>query len=112
MLPPEGTSAPFCNSPITVSDVTDLPEPLSPTTHSVSPSCTCSETPSMMRSAAGFLAEADDEVVDVEDDVGHVSSLTVVASECGMQHAVIPGWCAAPDPESRDSGFALRTAPE
>ena len=71
MLPPDGTSAPFCNSPITVSDVTDLPEPLSPTRHSVSPSRTCSETPSMMRWRAGILAEADDEIVDVEDDVGH-----------------------------------------
>src|SRR5258708_21556394 len=34
MLPPVGTSEPFCNSPITVSDVTDFPDPLSPTTHS------------------------------------------------------------------------------
>ena len=49
MLPPEGTSEPFCNSPITVSDVTDLPDPLSPTTHSVSPARTCKETPSMIR---------------------------------------------------------------
>src|SRR5882757_4132535 len=54
-LPPDGTSAPFCNSPITVSDVTDLPDPLSPTTHSVSPSCTLSEMPSMMRVPPGFL---------------------------------------------------------
>ena len=67
-LPPEGTSEPFCNSPITVSDVTDLPEPLSPTRHSVSPSRTCSETPSMMRSLPRILAEADDEIVDVEND--------------------------------------------
>src|SRR6267154_1285542 len=50
MLPPDGTSEPFCSSPITVSDVTDLPDPLSPTRHSVSRSRTCSETPSMMRS--------------------------------------------------------------
>ena len=68
MLPPEGTSAPFCSSPITVSDVTDLPDPLSPTTHSVSPSCTCRETPSMMRVPLRLLAEADDEIVDVEND--------------------------------------------
>src|ERR1700682_5744406 len=54
-LPPEGTSEPFCSSPITVSDVTDLPEPLSPTRHRVSPSCTCSDTPSMTRSLRGFL---------------------------------------------------------
>src|SRR5882672_7470341 len=55
MLPPDGTSEPFCNSPITVSEVTDLPEPLSPTRHSVSASRTCSETPSMMRSLRGSL---------------------------------------------------------
>src|ERR1700754_100576 len=55
MLPPEGTSEPFCSSPITVSDVTDLPEPLSPTRHSVSRLRTCSETPSMIRSLRGFL---------------------------------------------------------
>ncbi len=79
MLPPDGTSAPFCNSPITVSDVTDLPEPLSPTTHSVSPSRTCSETPSMMRSPPRLLAEADDEIVDVENDVGHVTFSAVIA---------------------------------
>src|ERR1700692_3576560 len=54
-LPLEGTSAPFCNSPITVSEVTDLPEPLSPTRHSVSPSLTLSERPSMMRLPPGFL---------------------------------------------------------
>src|SRR3981189_3113243 len=54
-LPPEGTSVPFCNSPITVSEVTDLPEPLSPTRHSVSPSLTLSERPSMMRLPPGFL---------------------------------------------------------
>jgi len=35
-LPAVGVSEPFCNRPITVSEVTDLPEPLSPTTHSVS----------------------------------------------------------------------------
>ena len=75
MLPPDGTSAPFCSSPITVSDVTDLPEPLSPTRHSVSPSCTCSETPSMMRSPLRLLAEADDEIVDVENDGVRSSSL-------------------------------------
>src|ERR1700710_1093809 len=55
MLPADGVSAPFCNSPITVSDVTDLPDPLSPTTHSVSPCCTCSEMPSMMRLPDGSL---------------------------------------------------------
>src|SRR6202022_2448053 len=55
MLPPDGTSEPFCNSPITVSDVTDFPDPLSPTRHKVSPSRTWSETPSMIRSLRGFL---------------------------------------------------------
>src|SRR5665213_1840996 len=50
MLPPDGASAPFCSSPITVSAVTDLPDPLSPTRHSVSRSLTWSEMPSMMRS--------------------------------------------------------------
>ena len=45
-----GASAPFCNRPITVSEVTDLPDPLSPTRHSVSRSLTRSETPSMIRS--------------------------------------------------------------
>src|SRR3981081_2893666 len=55
MLPPEGTSEPFCNSPITVSEVTDFPEPLSPTRHNVSPLLTLSETPSMMRVPFGLL---------------------------------------------------------
>src|SRR6266853_204859 len=55
MLPPDGTSEPFCNSPMTLSDVTDFPDPLSPTRHKVSPSRTCSETPSMIRSLRGFL---------------------------------------------------------
>ena len=55
MLPPDGTSDPFCNSPISASEVTDLPDPLSPTTHSVSPSRTCNDTPSMIRVACGFL---------------------------------------------------------
>src|SRR6476659_9517343 len=54
-LPPQGTSAPLCNSPITVSAVTDFPDPLSPTRHSVSASRTCSETSSMMRALSGFL---------------------------------------------------------
>ena len=67
----DGTSEPFCNRPITVSDVTDFPDPLSPTRHSVSPSRTCRETPSMMRLVARVLAEADHEVVDIEDDIGH-----------------------------------------
>ena len=40
MLPAVAFSAPFCSSPITASDVTDLPDPLSPTTHSVSPGST------------------------------------------------------------------------
>jgi hypothetical protein len=30
-LPPDGTSEPICNSPITGNDVTDFPDPLSPT---------------------------------------------------------------------------------
>src|SRR5260370_6952769 len=55
MLPPVGTSEPFCNSPITVSDVTDFPDPLSPTTHSVSRSRNCSEMPSMIRGPCGLL---------------------------------------------------------
>ncbi|MGY4177924.1 hypothetical protein ACVIHH_003215 [Bradyrhizobium sp. USDA 4518] len=53
-LPPDGTSVPFCCRPITVSDVTDLPEPLSPTRHSVSLSRTCSERSSMMRCASAL----------------------------------------------------------
>src|SRR5882757_3879135 len=52
-LPAEGTSEPFCKSPITVSEVTDFPDPLSPTRHSVSP--------------WRILAEADHEIVDVEN---------------------------------------------
>src|SRR5438105_5459634 len=55
MLPPDGTSEPFCNNPITLSAVTDLPDPLSPTRHSVSRSRTCSETPSITRSPRGLL---------------------------------------------------------
>src|ERR1700686_1897737 len=55
MLPPDGASAPFCKSPITVSAVTDLPDPLSPTRHIVSRSRTCSEMPSMIFSPRGFL---------------------------------------------------------
>src|SRR5580692_1393167 len=55
MLPPEGTSAPFCNNPMIVSDVTDFPEPLSPTRQSVSRSRTCSETPSTTRGLFGSL---------------------------------------------------------
>src|SRR5205807_9715590 len=54
-LPPEAISEPFCSRPITVSEVTDLPDPLSPTTHSVSPLATCNETPSMMRGACASL---------------------------------------------------------
>src|SRR5437763_150958 len=53
--PPDGTSEPFCNNPITLSAVTDLPDPLSPTRHSVSRSRTCSETPSITRSPPGLL---------------------------------------------------------
>src|SRR5215217_4362660 len=45
--------------------------------------------------AAGLLAEADDEIVDVEDDVGHAATL----------HLSFRDGAAAPDPESRDSGF-------
>jgi len=52
MLPPVAASEPFGSRPIVVSDVTDLPEPLSPTRHSVSRSRTCSDTPSMMRGPA------------------------------------------------------------
>src|ERR1700688_2862630 len=55
MLPADGTSEPFCNRPITVSDVTDLPEPLSPTRHSVSRSRTCTDTPSRIRVALASL---------------------------------------------------------
>src|SRR5260370_39675216 len=55
MLPPDGASEPFCNSPMTLSAVTDFPDPLSPTRHKVSRSRTCNETPSMMRSLRGFL---------------------------------------------------------
>jgi hypothetical protein len=29
-----------------------------------------------------------------------------------LKDAVIPGWSEGPDPESRDSGFALTCAPE
>src|ERR1700730_558244 len=54
-LPPVGTSEPLCNSPITVSAVTDLPEPLSPTRQRVSRSRTCSETPSMTWGFCGLL---------------------------------------------------------
>src|SRR5438309_7710452 len=54
-LPPDATSEPFCNRPITVSEVTDLPEPLSPTRHSVSACWTCNETPSMIRVAWAVL---------------------------------------------------------
>src|SRR5690242_6370512 len=54
-LPPDGTSEPFCSSPITVSAVTDFPEPLSPTRQSVSRSRTCSETASITRSPWGLL---------------------------------------------------------
>ena len=78
MLPPVGISAFFCNRPITVSAVTDLPEPLSPTRHSVSRSWTSREIPSMMRRPLGIFAEADDEIVDGED--GHLP-----ASRCFMR---------------------------
>ena len=88
MLPPVGTSEPFCNSPITVSEVTDLPEPLSPTRHSVSPSRTCSETPSMTRGPCGVLAEADDEIVDVEDDVCHAHRFSAVIARSASDEAI------------------------
>ena len=52
MLPEVGTSVPFGSRPIVVREVTDLPEPLSPTRHSVSRSLTWSEMPSMMFPAA------------------------------------------------------------
>src|SRR5438105_2314962 len=55
MLPPDGTNEPFCNNPITLSAVTDLPDPLSPTRQSVSRWRTCSETPSMTRSPPRLL---------------------------------------------------------
>ena len=54
-LPPVGTSVPFGSRPIVVSEVTDLPDPLSPTRHSVSPLCTWIEMPSMMLAPFGFL---------------------------------------------------------
>ena len=63
-----GTSAPFCNSPITVSDVTDLPDPLSPTRHSVSRFAHLQRDAVDDALAARLLAEADDEIVDVEND--------------------------------------------
>ncbi|MGY4287671.1 hypothetical protein ACVWXO_006891 [Bradyrhizobium sp. LM2.7] len=54
-LPAVGTSVPLGNRPIVVSDVTDLPEPLSPTRHSVSRSWTWIEMPSRMLAPFGFL---------------------------------------------------------
>ena len=73
-------ASPSASRPITVSEVTDLPEPLSPTRHSVSLSRTCSETPSMMRGACCGLAERDDEIVDVEDGGCHVSTRSLSPS--------------------------------
>ena len=69
-LPPVGGSAFFCNSPITVSEVTDLPEPLSPTRQSVSRSRDL-QRDAVDDARAVVLAEADDEIVDVEDGASH-----------------------------------------
>ena len=75
-LPPVGTSAPFCNRPITVSEVTDLPEPLSPTRHSVSPLADLQRDAVDDARCLAVLAEADDEIVDVEDGCGHAVALS------------------------------------
>ena len=93
MLPPVGASAPFCNRPITVSEVTDLPDPLSPTRHSVSRSRTCSEMPSMMRSSRDLLPRLTTRL-----------SMSRTGLVMSTFSAVIPGRCVARDPESRDSG--------
>ena len=71
-LPPAGTSAPFCNSPITVSDVTDLPEPLSPTTTALALAHLQGKVVDDP-GRASVPAEADDEILDVEDEGGHRS---------------------------------------
>src|SRR5882757_11420589 len=104
-LPPDGTSEPFCNSPMTVSEVTDLPDPLSPTRHNVSPSRTCSETPSMTRSLRGFLPRPTTRL--------SMSRTTFVIQRLRRhceEHrdtwdSSFRGGAPAPDPESQDSGL-------
>ena len=105
-LPPVGVSAPFCSRPITVSEVTDLPEPLSPTTHSVSPSRTCKETPSMMRWPPGFLPR-----LTTRSLMSRTMFLVIWISQPSLRAArrisgfVIPGWCDSTRPGiSRFSG--------
>src|SRR6201987_3901245 len=82
--PPVGVSDPFCNRPITVSDVTDLPEPLSPTRQSVSRSATRKETPSRI--------------------FGAWASLPSVTARFWMSRMVSVMW-------HRHSGMARRTRP-
>src|SRR5678815_4126149 len=53
-----------------------------------------------------LAAEADDEVVDVEDDVGHVR-LSWRGCE-GIYPLSFRDGAPGPDPESRDPGFAAR----
>ena len=107
-LPPEGTSAPFCSSPITVSDVTDLPEPLSPTTHSVSPSCTWSEMPSMMRWPPGFLPRPTTRLLMSRTMLVMRVSRAVIASEAKCLGFVIPDGARAPDTmRNRASGISI-----
>ena len=36
----------------------------------------------------------------------------VLSNAKAIHHSVIPGWSEGPDPESRDSGFDARIAPE
>src|SRR5664279_1196576 len=49
---------------------------------------------------------------DHHDRGRHADAGEQIEEQCGKDHAnvppVIPGWSEGPDPESRDSGFALR----
>src|SRR6202165_1493441 len=106
-LPPEGTSAPICNSPITVSAVTDFPDPLSPTRHSVSASRTCSETSSMIRSLRGFLPRPTARL-SMSRTTAVIASLSAVIARSEATKQSTPSFrdgALAPDPESRDSGL-------
>src|SRR3954471_3854239 len=90
--PPEGTSEPFCKSPITVSDVTDFPDPLSPTRHSVSPWRTCSETPSMIRGPLVLLPRPTTRLSISRTTAFDILSLSlVIASEAKQSSAGYQG---------------------
>ena len=70
MLPPLGFTS-FGSSPITAWASIDLPEPDSPTTHSVSPGAIVSDTLSTAKATIGERGQRQRQSVDGEERRGH-----------------------------------------